>query len=127
MWLTNPVEFVGETEIEAVKCIKMQLGDEDNYGRRRPIPIEGSEFTIPADMVLLALGQSTDEDFISLIPGINMSNGTILADPLTGKTSNPRIFAGGDLVHGAKEVVDAVQTGKLTAESINESFQTESK
>ena len=119
MWLTNPVEFVGETEIEAVKCVKMKLGDTDDSGRRTPIPIEGSEFTIPADMVLLALGQSADEEFIGLIPGINISNGTISADPLTGKTSNPRIFAGGDVVHGAKEVVDAVQAGKLTANEID--------
>ena len=55
-----------------------------------------------------------------------MSKGTISADPQTGKTSNPRIFAGGDVVHGANEVVDAVQAGKLAAKSIDESFQTES-
>ena len=114
-WLTNPVEFLGDGEVESVKCIRMELGKPDDSGRRQPTPIKGSEFTISADMVLLALGQRADEDFTKKIPGVNLSYGNIVADPLTGKTSNPKIFAGGDAVHGAKEVVDAVQAGKLAA------------
>jgi len=114
-WLTNPVEFLGDEKVESVKCVQMELGKPDKSGRRQPKPVKDSEFLIPADMVLLALGQTADEEFINKIPGVNISNGSIVADPLTGKTSNPKIFAGGDAVHGAKEVVDAVQAGKLAA------------
>lgn len=117
-WLTNPVEFLGDDNVESVKCVLMELGDPDDSGRRQPKSVIGSEFTIPADMVLLALGQIADDDFINKIPGVDFSNGTIVADPLTGRTSNPKIFAGGDAVHGAKEVVDAVQAGKLAAYEI---------
>lgn len=117
-WLTNPVEFLGDDNVESVKCVLMELGDPDDSGRKQPKPLNGSEFTIPADMVLLALGQIADDDFINKIPGVDFSNGTIVADPLTGRTSNPNIFAGGDAVHGAKEVVDAVQAGKLAAYEI---------
>ncbi len=117
-WLTNPVEFLGDEKVESVKCVLMELGDPDDSGRRQPTLVNGSEFTIPADMVLLALGQIADDDFINKIPGVDFSNGTIVADPLTGRTSNPKIFAGGDAVHGAKEVVDAVQAGKLAAYEI---------
>ncbi len=117
-WLANPVEFLGDTDVEAVKCVRMELGEPDESGRRQPIEVPGSEFTIPADMVFLALGQVADEAFINSIPGVGISHGRIIADPKNGKTSNPRIFAGGDVVHGAMEVVNAVQAGKLAAVEI---------
>ena len=119
-WLANPVEFLGDTDVDAVKCVRMELGEPDESGRRQPIEVSGSEFTIPADMVFLALGQVADEAFIKSIPGIGISNGKIVADPKNGKTSNPKIFAGGDVVHGAMEVVNAVQAGKLAAVEIAE-------
>ena len=119
-WLVNPVEFLGDTEVEAVKCVRMELGDPDESGRRKPNVIPDSEFTIPADTVFLALGQVADEEFINSIPGVGFSHGRIIADPKNGKTSNPRIFAGGDVVHGAMEVVNAVQAGKLAAFKITE-------
>ena len=118
-WLANPVEFLGDTDVDAVKCVRMELGDPDESGRRQPIEVSGSEFTIPADMVFLALGQVADEAFIKSIPGIGISNGKIVADPKNGKTSNPKIFAGGDVVHGAMEVVNAVQAGKLAAVGVD--------
>ncbi|MCH7818117.1 MAG: NAD(P)-dependent oxidoreductase [Candidatus Marinimicrobia bacterium] len=118
-WLTNPIAFMGDTDVEAVKCIRMELGEPDDSGRRQPISVPGTEFTIPADMVFLALGQVADKEFIKSIPEVGFSNGKIVADPKNGKTSNPRIFAGGDVVHGAKEVVNAVQAGKLAAYEIN--------
>ena len=114
-WLANPVEFLGDTDVDAVKCIRMELGEPDESGRRQPIEVPGSEFTIPADMVFLALGQVADEAFINSIPGVGISHGKIIADSKNGKTSNPKIFAGGDVVHGAMEVVNAVQAGKLAA------------
>ena len=117
-WLANPVEFLGDTDVDAVKCVRMELGEPDESGRRQPIEVPGSEFTIPADMVFLALGQVADEAFINSIPGVGISHGRIIADPKNGKTSNPRIFAGGDVVHGAMEVVNAVQAGKLAAVEI---------
>ena len=119
-WLANPVEFLGDTDVDAVKCVRMELGEPDESGRRQPIEVPGSEFTIPADMVFLALGQVADEAFIKSIPGVGISHGRIIADPKNGKTSNPRIFAGGDVVHGAMEVVNAVQAGKLAAVEIAE-------
>ena len=119
-WLANPVEFLGDTDVDAVKCVRMELGEPDESGRRQPIEVPGSEFTIPADMVFLALGQVADEAFINSIPGVGISHGRIIADPKNGKTSNPRIFAGGDVVHGAMEVVNAVQAGKLAAVEIAE-------
>ena len=118
-WLTNPIAFMGDTDVEAVKCVRMELGEPDDSGRRQPISVPGTEFTIPADMVFLALGQVADKEFIKSIPEVGFSNGKIVADPKNGKTSNPRIFAGGDVVHGAKEVVNAVQAGKLAAYEIN--------
>ena len=118
-WLTNPIEFLGDTDVEALKCVRMKLGEPDESGRRKPIVIPDSEFTIPADMVFLALGQVADQEFINSIPGVGFSNGRIVADPKNGKTSNPRIFAGGDIVHGAQEVVNAVQAGKLAAYEIS--------
>ena len=118
-WLTAPVEIVGEKGVEAVKCIKMELGEVDHSGRRRPIPVEGSEELIKADMVISALGQTADLQFLEQLPQVEISEGLLVADPETGQTANPRIFAGGDLVHGAREVVNAVQAGKLAADGID--------
>lgn len=118
-WLTLPVEFMGHGSVEAVRCVRMTLGEPDESGRRRPVAIEGSEIFVEADMVLLALGQMADIEFLNMLPGVEVRNGLLVADTETGQTSNPKIFAGGDLVHGAKEVVHAVQAGKLAGRGID--------
>lgn len=117
-FLTAPLEFIGDGHVEAVRCIRTELGEPDAGGRRRPRPVEDSDFYLEADMVLVALGQTADPVFLKLLPGVEVANGLLVADPETGQTANPRIFAGGDLVHGPKEVVDAVQAGKLAARGI---------
>jgi glutamate synthase (NADPH/NADH) small chain len=118
-WQTAPARIKGDHAVRSLQCFRMKLGKPDKSGRRRPIPIENSEFELEADMVLTALGQKMDSEFILSLPMIETKAGRLAADPDTGQTGNPRIFAGGDLVHGAKEVVNAVQAGKLAATGID--------
>ncbi len=118
-FLATPVSIEGDKAVTSITCSRMKLGEPDESGRRRPIAIKGSEFSIPADMVLIALGQKADQGFLTMLPGTEMQNGLLVANPTTGQTGNPRIFAGGDLVHGAKEVVDAVHSGKVAADGID--------
>ena len=119
-FLTAPVEFIGESSVESIKCIKMQLGEEDDRGRRRPVPVENSEFEIEADLVILALGQKAKSSFISQLDGIKFEMGKIKVDHVSYQTDNPKIFAGGDCINGGKEVVNAAADGKAAAHGIDE-------
>jgi len=117
--LTAPVSVLREDgRVTGVVCQKMELGEPDDSGRRRPRPIEGSEFTIPADTVILAIGQDVDgaelAEVCSLTPW-----GTIQADRLTLLTSRPGVFAGGDCETGPATVVEAVAAGRRAAVSID--------
>ena len=115
-FLRNPVEFIGNGRLEKVRVIKMKLGEPDESGRRRPVPMEGSEYEIEVDNVLLAIGEKPDLDFVTDVK--LTSWGTIEADELTCQTSNPKVFAGGDAVTGPATFIDAVAAGKRAAESI---------
>jgi glutamate synthase (NADPH/NADH) small chain len=95
----------------ALECVRMELGAPDASGRRKPQPIPGSKMWIDCDMVILAIGQSRFLHFLEGC-GIEVHEGTVVVDPLTGRTSNPRYYAGGDCVNGGREVVDAVAEGK---------------
>ena len=119
-YLTLPKRFSGEKGIlTGMECIRMSLGEPDASGRRRPIPIPGSEFTVPVDMVITGLGQRTQKDLLRDL-GIAMStSGTAVIDPGTGSTNVPGVFAGGDVVSGASYVIDAIAAGKRAARSIN--------
>ncbi len=118
-FLTNPVEFIGKDRLEKVKLIKMRLGEPDESGRRRPIPIEGSEFEIEADTVLLAIGEKPDLEFLKDI-GIELTSwGTIKVNEITFQTSIEKVFAGGDAVTGPNTFIDAVGHGKRAAISID--------
>jgi glutamate synthase (NADPH/NADH) small chain len=95
-----------------LECVRMELGAPDQSGRRKPEPVPGSNFLIECDMVILAIGQSRFLEFLSACRGVELKDGNVLVDPETGRTSNPRYYAGGDCVNGGREVVDAVAEGK---------------
>lgn len=120
-FLTAPVKILAENgKVSGVECIRMKLGKSDESGRRRPIPIGGSEFKVKTDIVVSAIGQAPDLNCLPNKCGINISkNGLIMADPLTGETNIPGIFGGGDVVSGPRTVVEAVAFGKEAAVSID--------
>ncbi len=120
LWLTSPIELIGSEAVEGIRCVRMKLGDVDYSGRSRPVPIEGSEFFLKIDMVIEAIGQKGDPDFLSTISGLKLYKGLIKVNDKNGQTSLPNVFAGGDCVNGAKEVVHAVQEGNRAASGIHE-------
>jgi len=119
-YLTQPVEFLADGEaLQGIRCVKMELGEPDASGRRRPVPVEGSEFVIEAQAALLAVGQTIDT---SCLKGEQLElarNGAILADEATGRTARDKVFAGGDVVTGPAIAVDAVGAGHRAADAIN--------
>ena len=98
--------------VGALECVRMELGAPDGSGRRKPQAIAGSKLWIECDMVIPAIGQSRFLEFLSACRGIEVRGGVVVIDPATGRTSNPRYYAGGDCVNGGREVVDAVAEGK---------------
>src|SRR5258707_15357938 len=98
--------------VGALECVRMELGEADQSGRRKPEPVPGSNFTIECDMVIPATGQSRFLDFLSKCRGVEVHDGLVVTDAATGRTANPRYYAGGDCVNGGREVVDAVAEGK---------------
>ena len=117
--LTNPVEFIGEGGcLSAMKCIRMRLGEPDASGRRRPVPIEGSEFVMPCDLAVAAIGQDVDAAPLKS-ENLPMEWGLLKADPLTLQTEMPHVFAGGDMVTGPASVVEAIRAGHEVAVSVD--------
>ncbi len=122
-WLTNPVEFLGDEDgwVRSMKCVQMELGEPDDSGRPRPVPIEGSEFEMDAETVILALGTSPNPVVSSTTPGLDTHFwGGIIADEETGATTREGVFAGGDVVTGAATVIQAMGAGKKAAAAIDE-------
>jgi glutamate synthase (NADPH/NADH) small chain len=122
-FLVAPVRFIGDEEgrVAAAEFRRMELGEPDESGRRRPVPIEGSEFIVNADTVVLALGYSTDRIFSETLPTLEADRwGCLAIDRETGRTSVPGIFAGGDNVNGADLVVTALRDGRRAARGIDE-------
>lgn len=115
-WLAQPREImVRDGRAAAVRFALTELGPPDESGRRRPQPIAGSEYEFECDMVIPALGQSRLTQILHGTRGIALNGGCIAVDRPTGRTTNPRYFAGGDCVNGGREVVDAVADGKRAA------------
>ncbi|HUX07251.1 MAG TPA: FAD-dependent oxidoreductase [Acidobacteriota bacterium] len=107
--------------IHAVECIRMELGEVDQSGRPKPVPIPGSEFTVELDTLIAAIGQKPDLGFIPEDSGIQISDwGTIVADPDTLQTGDSAVFAGGDVLTGPSIVVEVMGAGKVAAESIHQ-------
>jgi len=115
--LVNPIKFIGEEKVEKIELIKMKLGEPDSSGRRRPIPIEGSNFIIEADYVIEAISQKIDQS--SLKDFDLNSDGTIIIEKNSFKTNIEYVFAGGDVVNGPDTVVKALSDGKKAAISIH--------
>jgi len=118
-WLVAPRRFLGEERVEAVECVYMKLGEPDRSGRPRPEPVEGTEFQIAVDSVILAIGQQARSDFLEKIEGLQFDrrSGLIKVNERY-QTTNPKYFAGGDCVNGGGTVVEAVQQGRLAAQGI---------
>lgn len=122
--LANPVEIIGDEQgnVKAVKCIEMQLGEPDASGRRSPISVEGSEFTVDCDEVIVALGTTPNPIIKRSMPSLETTKkGTIVADE-NGLTNIPRLYAGGDAMTGAATVILAMGAGKRSAQAILKSF-----
>jgi glutamate synthase (NADPH/NADH) small chain len=122
-FLTQPVRFIAgeDGELTAVECIQMELGEPGKDGRRRPVPIEGTNFVVEADTAILALGYWPDPVMGETTPGLDTHKwGLIVADELSGKTSRPGVYAGGDAVTGPDLVVTAMVAGIKAATAIGE-------
>jgi glutamate synthase (NADPH/NADH) small chain len=120
--LNNPVEILGDEEmhVKGMRCIRMELGEPDASGRRRPVPVEGSEFTLDVDCVIMAIGTSPNPLIRSTTSGLETQKwGGIITDE-NGKTSREGVYAGGDAVTGAATVILAMGAGKTAAASIHE-------
>ena len=129
--LTNPVEILGyenkenprdpqNGSVRAIKCIKMQLGEPDERGRRRPIEIPNSEYEIPVNQVIMSIGTSPNPLIKDTTRGLEVNKyGGIVVEENTGKTSKDAVYAGGDAVTGAATVISAMGAGKIAAEAID--------
>lgn len=125
--LQDAIEIIGTDDgwVSAVKCIRMGLGEPDASGRRRPVPIEGSEFTFPADVVVVSIGNGPNPLVLRTTPAITTNKwGNIIASAATGKTSMRAVWAGGDIVLGAATVILAMGDGRKAAKSISEYLST---
>lgn len=121
--LTNPTKFYGDKNgrVTGMQCLKMELGEPDASGRRRPVPIEGSEFDFECDLVVVSVGSNANPLLTKSTPDLALNKwGNIIADPVTGKTSKKGVWAGGDIVTGAATVILAMGAGRAAADSIHD-------
>lgn len=124
--LNNPVEILGDEQgwVKALRCIRMELGEPDASGRRRPVAIEGSEYELEVDTVIMAIGNGPNPIVASTTPGMDTNKrGNIIADEETGATTREGVFAGGDIVTGAATVILAMGAGKKAAAAIDKYLQ----
>jgi glutamate synthase (NADPH/NADH) small chain len=120
--LTSPLRFIGDDNgyVKAVECQRMQLGEPDSSGRRRPIPIPNTEFTLPTDTVVIAVGQGPNPILTKSSKELRLNKaGYIVVDGESGATNIPGVYAGGDIVTGAATVISAMGSGKRAARSID--------
>ncbi len=123
MLLTNPTRFIGDDEgmVRQVECLKMELGEPDDSGRRRPVPIKGSEFILDIDTAIVAIGNGANPLIPATTPGLETNKwGNIIADEETGKTTKMGVFAGGDIVIGAATVILAMGAGRVASKAMHE-------
>ncbi len=121
--LTAPTRFFGDDNgwVTGFECLKMELGEPDDSGRRRPVPMKGSEFQLECDMAVVAIGAGANPLLPTTTPGLELNKrGYIVADLETGKTSKPGVWAGGDIVTGSATVILAMGAGRKAANSIHE-------
>ncbi|MCG8643777.1 MAG: NADPH-dependent glutamate synthase [Desulfobacterales bacterium] len=121
--LTNPTRFFGDENgrLTGMECLKMELGEPDASGRRRPVAIEGSEYKIETDLVVVSVGSNANPLLTHSTPNLKLNRwGNIVADPATGKTSKKGVWAGGDIVTGAATVILAMGAGRDAANSMHD-------
>jgi len=122
-FLTNPVRILGNSKgwVTGIESIRMELGEPDESGRQRPVPIKGSEFTIGVDVVVMAIGAGANPLLPSATPDLKLNKwGYIIADETTGQTSKDGVWAGGDIVSGAATVISAMASGRSSARAIHQ-------
>jgi len=122
-FLTAPLRYIGNDEgwVVGMECIQMELGEPDDSGRRRPLPIEGSNFTMDVDLVVIAIGTGANPIITGTIPNLELNKwGYIVADPETGKTSREGVYAGGDIVTGSATVILAMGAGRNSSQAIHQ-------
>jgi glutamate synthase (NADPH) small chain len=121
-FLTNPIEVLGNEQgvVSGLRCIRMELGEPDESGRRSPIPVKGSEFDMEMDTVIMALGTRPNPLVFSDAEGLERTRrGTVVADMETGRTTLERVWAGGDIVTGSATVISAMGAGRVAANDID--------
>ncbi len=121
-FLTTPIRYIGDNDnkVKAMECLRMELGEPDSSGRRRPVPIEGSEFMTEVDMVVVAIGQSPNPLMAQTIPDLKVGKwGNLEVDWKTMATNIPGVYAGGDIVRGGATVILAMGDGRLAAQEID--------
>ncbi|MBM4275577.1 MAG: NADPH-dependent glutamate synthase [Deltaproteobacteria bacterium] len=122
--LTNPLRFLGDDKtgmLTGVECLRQELGEPDASGRRRPVPIPGSEFMVEIDTAVISIGSGANPLLTKSTPGLSLNKwGYIVADPKTGKTMKPRVWAGGDIVTGSATVILAMGAGRLASNSMHD-------
>jgi glutamate synthase (NADPH/NADH) small chain len=120
--LQAPIKIIGNDKgwVQAIECLQMELGEPDASGRRRPVPVKNSEFTIPVDTVIIAIGQGPNPLIPKTTPDLKVGKwGNIEADPETGATSIPGVFAGGDVVTGGATVILAMGAARKSATTLD--------
>ena len=121
--LTNPLRFIGDADgrVTSMECMQMELGEPDESGRRRPVPVEGSEFILDCDLAVVAVGAGANPVLTESDKNIALNKwGNILADEATGKTTKPAVWAGGDIVTGQATVILAMGAGRASADSMHD-------
>ncbi|MGE5587805.1 MAG: NADPH-dependent glutamate synthase [Clostridia bacterium] len=122
MLLTNPIRVLGDERgwVRGMECIRMELGEPDESGRRRPVPVPGSEFVIDIDTMISAVGTDPNPLLVKSVPGLKLGrHGNVIVNEETGETSVPGVFAGGDIVTGSATVIAAMGAGKIAARGID--------
>ena len=125
-FLQAPVEYIGDERgwLKAMRLIRMELGEPDQSGRRSPVPIEGSEYEVPVDLVIVAIGNGSNPIIQRTTHDLNFNRwGNIIVDEETMATSKPGVFAGGDIVTGGATVILAMGAGRKAARSIDAYLQ----
>ena len=120
--LTNPVRIIGNDDgwVTGMECIRMELGEPDDSGRRRPIPIKGSEFIVDADTVIVSVGTGANPLLTKSTPGLKLNKWDYVEiNEKTGETSIPGVYAGGDIVRGAATVILAMGDGRVASRAMH--------
>jgi glutamate synthase (NADPH/NADH) small chain len=121
-FLTNPVRILGNDEgsVTGMECIRMELGEPDDSGRRRPVPIKGSEYTVDVNIVVMSVGTGANPLLTKSTPGLELNKwGYVTVDEETGATSIPGVYAGGDIVRGSATVILAMGDGRKASTAMH--------